>query len=359
MDEIFDGLITTEMAGYASIDNYLVVTETMGVSAAEFYEKVSSYQQDGRTHYVMRLVPINELQERESPDNPLTSASSTELRNAADLIEQQGQRAQMEFERELADSGVGSLGGGALGNMLLNPPPDEPWLSANPKDMTSMYATMLRGAADAKDYQAAQDPEADAQRNAAATRQVKENSRIIGEETIDGRPAVGIMADNVAMTQNSNGQEFTLNSVTMWVDKERFVPLRLSMKGVATGNGQPQEMNIERDDMDYQQVQGCGNLLKPMHSVMRLGGALTAEQQQQMQEARAQMAQMQQQLARLPESQKAMIMRQMGPQMEMMEKMMSGGGIEVESRIISIKCNATAQEALDGMVNALTNSFIN
>ena len=48
-----------------------------------------------------------------------------------------------------------------------------------------------------------------------------------------------------------------------------------------------------------------------------------------MKDAQVQMAQFEQQMAQMPESQRAMIMRQMGPKIEMMKKMVSGGGLEV------------------------------
>jgi hypothetical protein len=49
-------------------------------------------------------------------------------------------------------------------------------------------------------------------------------------------------------------------------------------------------------------------------------------------------------MGRLPEPQKQMIMRQMGPQMEMFEKMAAGGGLEVESVVTGMLCDAGVPE---------------
>jgi hypothetical protein len=48
---------------------------------------------------------------------------------------------------------------------------------------------------------------------------------------------------------------------------------------------------------------------------------------------------MDKQLAQMPPGQRDMIMKQMGPQMEMMRKMAAGGGIEVVSNVRDMRCN--------------------
>jgi hypothetical protein len=60
--------------------------------------------------------------------------------------------------------------------------------------------------------------------------------------------------------------------------------------------------------------------------------------------AQVQLAEFQQQMDSLPESQKQMIMQQMGPQMEMAEKMAAGGGIDVGSLVTGMICNAGVPE---------------
>jgi len=347
-DDVFEGLVDTEQAGYASVENYLLKTETMGMSTVEYYEKTSSFEMNGKTYYVMRNVPLDEMAERQSESNAFTEASPEQLRQAAAQVEYVGEQAQGEFERELRESGIGGLGGGMLGTMIANPPPGKPWLSANPRDTTSMYATMLNAAADRKDQRAAENPEADARSSADATERFKDATVLLEERrTIDGRPALGLFADNLNYTDGSGDAEVTINSMTMWVDAERYVPLRLIMKGDMRADGETRPISIERDDMDYQSAAGCGKLYKPMRSVMRIGGVLTPEQQAQMKEAQVQMAQFEQQMAQMPESQRAMIMRQMGPKIEMMKKMVSGGGLEVDYKVVEMRCNAGIPEAME------------
>lgn len=347
-DDVFEGLVDTEQAGYASVENFLLKTETMGMSTVEYYEKTSSFEMNGKTFYVMRNVPLDEMTERQSGGNAISRANSAELRVAADTIEQVGDQAQGKFEEELQKSGVGSLGGGMLGTMIANPPPGKPWLSANPRDMTNMYATMLDAAADRKDERAAENPEADARSGVAATERFKDATVLLDERrTIDGRPALGLFANNLNYTDGDADSQVTINSMTMWVDAERYVPLRLVMKGDMRAEGETRPISIERDDMDYQTPAGCGDLLRPMRSVMRIGGMMTPEQQEQMKEAQGQMAEFEKQMAQMPEAQRAMIMRQMGPQMEAMKKMVSSGGFEVENKIIEMRCNTDIPSAIE------------
>lgn len=340
VDEIFDGMARAENAGLRGIDNYVITTEIMGHKVVEYFEKAGELSlENGDTAYVMRLVPIDELQERMSPDNAMTQATPGDLERAASVMEQQGAVMEQELLTEMARSGVGSLGGGMFGSMLMNPPADQPWLSANPRDMGNMYATMLRAGAQRKMQRMAEDPMGDAQAMLDDVQDLKSQTRVVGEQVIDGRRAIGLAATDLEHRQMTDGGEFTLNTVTMWVDAEKQVPLRLKMDGVLMEGGQPREISISRDDQDYRSIDGCGSMYKPFRSVMRIGGVLKPEEEAQLAEAQVQMAEFEKQMAQMPQAQQEMIMRQMGPQMEMMRKMAESGGIEIETKITSLTCN--------------------
>jgi len=336
IDEVFEGIVDAENAGYAAVENYVLKTETMGMSTFEYYEKTASLTLDnGQTVYVMRSVPPNEIQERQSEGNALSNASPAELRNAALVIQDAGRQMEQGMMSEM--EGVGLPGG--IGSMLMNPPPDQPWLSANPRDMTSMYATMLNAAADAKEAQAAEDPVGDAQKQNQNMATLKSQTRITGRREFNGIDAIELTADDLNQTQVSDGQEFTLNSVRMLVDANRYVPLLLTMDGVVSDGRESRPMTIEREDMDYRNVSGCGDLYRPFKSVMRLGGAMTPEQEAQLAEAGAQLEELEAQMKSMPESQRKMMESMMGPQLEMIRNMASGGGIEIVSTITELRCN--------------------
>jgi hypothetical protein len=125
----------------------------------------------------------------------------------------------------------------------------------------------------------------------------------------------------------------------MLVDANRFVPLLLTMDGVVTDGRESRPMTIEREDMEYRNVAGCGDMYRPFKSVMRLGGAMTPEQESELAEAGAQLAELEAQMANMPASQRQMMESMLGPQLEMIRNMASGGGIEIVSTITELRCN--------------------
>ena len=227
----------------------------------------------------------------------------------------------------------------------MNPPPDQPWLSANPRDTMGMYATMLRGAAAGKEFEAA--------RNAAVAadfqqrQQIASVTRLAGETTIEGRRAFDLVASEVDHRQVSDDGELTITRLDLAVDAVEYVPLRLTMHGTLRDGGETRAVTIERHDQDYRRVQGCGDLYRPFRTVVRISGIMSAEQQAQMQEAQAKLEEFDIQLQSMPAAHRNMIMRQMGPQMEMMRKMSSGEGLEVVSNVVDLRCNVPMPSPLE------------
>ena len=344
VDEVFEGMINAENAGYRSVENYLLKTETMGMSTVEYYEKTSSLTLDnGQTVYIMRNVPPNEITERQSERNALSDASPAQLRDAAERIEQAGSDMELGMMNEMQGAGLP----GGLGPMLMNPPPDQPWLSPNPRDMTSMYATMLNAAADAKEAQAAEDPVGDAQRHAQNMADIQAQTRITGRRVFNGIDAIEMAADNLDYTQAADGQQVTWNSAKILVDANRFVPLLFTMDGVISDGNESRPMTLEREDTDYRDVPGCGDMYRPFKSIMRLGGAMTPEQQAELAEASAQLEELEAQMASMPPSQRQMMESMMGPQLEMIRNMASGGGIEIESTVTELRCNTGLPDPME------------
>ena len=138
-----------------------------------------------------------------------------------------------------------------------------------------------------------------------------------------------------------------MNTMHIWIDAEKYVPLRMQIDGVVQDQGETRQMRIERDDMSYETVPGCGSMYEPMRSVMRISGVMSAQEQAQMAEAQAQMAQMEAQLASMPPAQKEMIMRQMGPQLEMFRNMAAGKGMEVVTTIMQMRCNTGLPDPIE------------
>lgn len=333
-EEILARNLEREMAALQGIRSMTLRTETMGMTLIEFFEKVSFQDPaSGATLSILRNVPVTEITSRQSPQTGLSQASPAELRSIAGKLEEAGAEAQEAMELEMQGAGLP----GGLGEMLLNPPPDQPWLSANPKDITGMYALMLRGAAAGKEMQAAED--AAARGDAQDRQRMAASMQVAGEVTIDGRRAFDLLASNLNRREATDNGEFTLHSARLAMDAAEYVPLRLAMEGTLRDGGETRAVTIERIEQDYRKVAGCGDLYRPFRTVLRMSGMMNAEQQAEMKEAGAQLAAAETQMQSLPAAQREMMMRRLGPQMEMMRKMAAGGGIEIVSNVLELQCN--------------------
>jgi hypothetical protein len=164
-----------------------------------------------------------------------------------------------------------------------------------------------------------------------------EAAELVGTETVEGRKAYHLLAENLDRTRSFEGaqQEFTLQTINIWVDADKYVPLRMVMDGTMDTDGTPRPMTIETIERDYRTVPGS-NMYEPYQQVMRLTGEMADETRAQMEEARAQLAEFDKQLAEMPESQRQMMMNMMGDKIEMMRSMAAGDGIEIVSNVRSI-----------------------
>lgn len=338
--QIFDKMEAQEQAGIRDNKDVTVKKSTMDIDQIDYYESQAVpglKNSKGEQMYVLRTVPPQEIAERRQQANQLANANPEQLREAADEIEQKMNKVDDQMQ---AHMGEAHLPGGMM-NVLQQAPADKPWLMPTPKNIGGMYATMLRGAAAGKEEQAARDdPAAIAQERENVRALVNEKSEFRGKETIDGIETLLVVADNLDQRQvMEDGSEFTLNSMNMWIDAANDVPIRFRMEGEMRDGAETRQVRIEREEKDYRHVEGCGRLYWPFSSVMRISGVMSPKEQAQMAEAQEKLAEFDKQLAQMPQAQRDMIMRQMGPRMEMMRKMASGGGIEIESHVVQLECN--------------------
>jgi hypothetical protein len=163
-----------------------------------------------------------------------------------------------------------------------------------------------------------------------------ELAELVGTETVEGRNAYHLVAENLDRTRSiDNGEEFVLQTVNAWIDSEMFVPLKLVMDGTMDTDGTPRSVTIETIERDYRTVPGS-TMYEPYQQVMRLSGEMAEETKRQMEEARTQLAELDKQMAEMPESQREMLMSMMGEQIEMVRNVATGDGLEITTTVRSI-----------------------
>jgi len=163
-----------------------------------------------------------------------------------------------------------------------------------------------------------------------------DNAQLVGTESIDGKETYHLVATGLDRTQEySPGNSFTLHTINVWVDTDKYVPLKMTMDGLMTTDGTTRPMTMEKLDQDYRDVPGS-NMYESYKQIMLMNGVMTDTDREQMEQAREQLADFEQQLLEMPQSQRDMMMNMMGEQIEMMRKLAAGDGLEIITEVLSI-----------------------
>lgn len=301
---------------WAGVTHYVVVQSMMGQVAAMPYERFEARGPDGRPLPGFRPM---------AADSPL---SSPELRMAAEKAREVGDG----LSSEMTASGlpVGMLGGGG-----------EPWASPDPSVMMGGAGTFLEAAADAQDAnQRERDAAvAEAGTNGAVMTDMARRMRHVGTESVDGVATQHLRAEGLGQRHaTANGGEMVIEKLDLWVDDRNCVPIKFAMAGKHTSDGKTQPVTIERLNSLYRTVPGS-KMYEPFRQVMRMQGAMTEAQQEDLRASQAKLEDLERQLAQMPPGQRDMIMQRMGPQMETMKRMAAGGGLEVVIEVQQILVN--------------------
>lgn len=332
----------------------VVIPLLLGSSVAQAVDlaecqRVQAGRWDGVTHYLVdqsmmgqRVATSFERFEARGPDGalipgfrPMTAdsgLSSDQLRTFAGASQRVGEG----LSQEMAAAGFpSSMLGGAGG---------DPWTSTDPRTMMGGHAEFLRGAADAQDANERERQAAVGEASAAAASmaEVRRKLRRVGSGQVDGRAAGHFRAEGLRQQVSRGGaDQMAIETLDLWVDEHECVPLKMTMAGTLTSEGRTRPVTIERLDGDYRRVPGS-KMYEPHRQVMRLKGAMTESQQREMRESQAKLADLERQLAQMPPGQRDMIMQRMGPQMQMMKRMASGGDLEVVTEVHAIHVNPDA-----------------
>jgi hypothetical protein len=284
------------------------------------YERFDFEASDGNTYPVFRPM-------RQGSDNPGTNAF---LETYADSAEMTGDAVgdQMESDMQKAGLPAGMLGATGSGGA--------PWASMDPRVMMGANAEFLRqaAAADGRKYD---------ENDFNGVEEFARRAKLVGTETVGGRKAFYLIAQGLEEVAQDGSEAFQLETMEAWIDTKEYVPLRMKMSGTATTQGESRPFVIEKIDSDYRTVTGS-KLFEAYSQVLKIGGALTPEQEAQIKEARSQMADLDTQLANLPPSQRELIMSRMGPQLKMIEQMANGGVMEMTIEVHDIVVNADLAE---------------
>lgn len=167
------------------------------------------------------------------------------------------------------------------------------------------------------------------------------NAQLVGEESVDGKPTWQLRAEDLDLSQSMSSEDVSIDSMTMWIGKDRYLPLKMRMEGTANMEGQSRPIVIDMLASDFREVPGS-KLVEPFRRVVSISGITAGIDEAQVAEARKAMAEMEKQLASMPESQREMMESMMGPQLEQMRKLAQSGSFDTEIVVESITANPEA-----------------
>lgn len=181
-----------------------------------------------------------------------------------------------------------------------------------------------------------------AMRSPAETmRLMKDHASLEGSDTVDGHDCWVIRVDDPAalapMEDSESSSAMKLESMTMCLDKEEYVPRRMTMEGEMSVNGQTNTVDMESHMTDYREVDGLLHPFRTEVSMSGMTGSMSPEEREntrkQLEEAKAKMAEM-------PEAQRAMMEKMMGGRLEQMEQMLAEGSMSFAFVVKDLKVNA-------------------
>jgi peptidoglycan hydrolase-like protein with peptidoglycan-binding domain len=220
----------------------------------------------------------------------------------------------------------------------------EPWASPNPGTMMGSMAGLTEAAGKAS-AEGKADAKAQESEMAKSMALFRKRAKIVGKESIGKRRAVHARADGLSIVEKSGNEEIEIQTISLWIDEAKYVPLKMRMEGVAKDGKKSRDIVIERYDQDYRVVPES-SLYMPYRNVMRMQGIMSPEQEKEMEEARKELDEFDKKLAEMPPEQRAQVEKMAGSQIAMLRKMVDGGEMEVVTEVRAIRVNVGLEGAV-------------
>jgi hypothetical protein len=307
-----------QAARQASISNYVVIQSNGVMQAAAYYEKENLGGQE-----LFRLVPPSEWQKRRPGAMQDPGAFIGAMADGIDML-----RGPM--TQQMSGAPGGAMMGAYLGNMMND------------------WSTFGHAAANAEDHISDGRAEARSEQDGKAI--FGSRARLVGMETVDSFQTFHLLADDlgdIPLDQPEDGGTVTMIDANMWLDATDYVPRRLLMHVDVENKGKHVPITIELVQGDYQKK---GTLLIAGHHAMRISGLMEAmatnskdrkkleKARRDAEELRAKMANMDEEMAKVPPAARRMVQGQVDKAMKQLEMLTNDGtfAAEVTFRIHSV-----------------------
>lgn len=277
-----------------------------------------------------------------TPDGQAQGMTPEQMEAYADGLEMTGGALSEEVGNGLEQAGMPrdlfkSMGG-------------DPWVSPDPGTMMGGMGSFMRDAAQGQ-REMARERQGNIQETADNMVAFRDAAKLVGKEEIDGRTAWHLRATDINQVQDlEDGNTFTMQSISLWLDASEYVPLRNEVHGVMSDGREERPAVIKNVSSDYRVVPGS-NMYESYRRTMSMSGMLDEAQQAEFAQARKEAEEARAQLEQMPADQRAMVESMMGDSLSMLDNMSADGGFTMETVIDEIQVNPDA-EAVAGMTSA-------
>lgn len=184
----------------------------------------------------------------------------------------------------------------------------------------------------------------------ALLEEMASRARLRETASVDGRRAHVIAVDDLsgidlglADESSDEGTGFEPRSATFWIDADRYVVLRSSMTGLLdAAEGGASEVTIDARMGDYREVDGMLHPFRSEVAIEGLGGAMSAEEREQLRRAREEM---ERQLEGMSDQQRAMVEKMMKDRMPDLDAM-AGGTMKMSMEVRELRVNEGPPEGM-------------
>jgi hypothetical protein len=339
---ILEKMQQKQIERWEGVDSYVVEQTIMGNRVQLYYERITVAGPNGKEVPSFRTITNKEVVRRRADAQGQQQMDATQMELFAEGMDMLGEGMGKEIEDGMQAAGLPPGMLAATGS--------DPWATFDPRVMMGGNATMMRAMA-ADKAKGEDDGVAAARENLAQTSDLADRARLVGTESTDGKQAFHLRAEGLNQVQKADDREFIVQSVDMWIDSRMYVPLKTKVAGVVKSAEGTTPMTIDLAQTDYRTVPGS-KMYEPYKRDMRMAGLMSPEQEKEMQEARQKMAEFEKQMATMDPAQRQMMMNMMGPQMEMMRNMGSGGGFQMVTTVDSIRVGETPEDVSPGSAAA-------
>jgi len=168
-----------------------------------------------------------------------------------------------------------------------------------------------------------------------------------GTATIDERQAHVLLVDDPSALSarpmpETEGQPEE-GQMRLYVDAERYVPLRMEYDVTVEQEGQPQTIRPRVSFSDYRTVDG---LTLPWHMEMKMENLNASISPEEREQARQSLEQMEKKMQEMPEKQRKMMEGMMKSQLDQLRKIIEEGTIEYTVEVQDVKVNAEIPDGI-------------